>query len=323
MSVIGIDLDNTLARYTQWQGGEYVGQPDASMVQVLTSLFGTGHTICMWTTRPDYIVERWLKRHNLQKFVHHINCSPYPTESGKASFDFYIGDDAVRWNGEPLEVLALIAANAKPSGSFDREAMFSSSNPALYLGGVGRAYVDMFEPHWQRAWIEHDRKGKPIAFLTICSHAKPYSKSFIHSSIRRKLYECAMLDDCDYIHISNAGIVPASAEMAYPFNAYDWNGDLCSPEVRAYHMEAIERRLRQWLEIYGGTYQRVVVYLRGNGNTCQVVQKVWQDFQFVEIISAAWDEIQYPPFVEVRDIDDCLTSTENLQRLALRLNRGN
>lgn len=314
MSVIGIDVDNTLAKYTEWKGGEYVGEPDEEMAEVLRTLHAEGHCICIWTTRPDYVVSRWLWLNRLLQYVHHINKSPYPTESGKASFDFYIGDDAIRWDNNPEEVLEIIS-QAKRS-DFSRESDFSSHNPLPYLSGVGRAYVDMFEEHWRKAWDRHVQGGR-IAFMTICSHAKPYSKSFIHTSIRKHLHEIGKLNEIDYIHISNAGIVPASAEMVYPFNAYDWNGQLCTTEVLAYHKEAISRRFEHWLDQFSHFYDGVIIYLRADGNTHGSVSRVLQvgDYPLATLIGADSGEEHYLPFVAERDVDDCLTSSKNLSLL--------
>jgi hypothetical protein len=326
MSVIGIDLDGTLADSAEWFGGDVVSAPAPHMVELMRKLHEAGHLICIWTCRADYVADKWLAQHGLREYVHAINRSPYPTESGKASFDFYIGDEAIRWDGDAGSILDLISnsSKGKKASDFDRDSFFSSHNPVPYLSGVGKAYVDMFETHWREAWQKHERKGKSIAFLTICSHAKPYSKSYIHTSVRAALHSGGYLAACDYIHISNAGIIPASAEMVYPFNAYDWNGEYCTPEVREYHVQTIERRLADWLQEHGGSYRRIVFYLRGNGNTCGAVRNVLScnPLPNAVLVEADAGEEHYPQFVHERDVDDCLTSHANLRNLISKL-RGN
>lgn len=318
MAVIGIDIDGTLAKGGTWAGGDVIPEPNTKMAALVVELSTHGHRLFAWSCRADYVVKKWLGRYHLLQYFEGVNTSPYPTESGKASFDFYIGDEAIRWDDNPQRILALIHTESQKKGpaDFERDNFFSSHNPKPYLAGVGKAYVDMFEDAWQNAWSTR-RISKPTAFMTICSHAKPYSKSFIHTSIRKALHEAKLLATCDYIHISNAGIIPADAEMEYPFNAYDWNGDLCTPEVKDYHIAAIKRRFKQWLDTYGSFYERVVIYLRDGGNTYRAVNYVLsaQEHRLKTppaLVPALASGRYYPDFVHTRDPDDCLTHPDNL-----------
>jgi hypothetical protein len=333
MAVIGIDIDGTLAEKGPWVKGDHIPHPDARMAALVAELASRGHRLFAWSCRADYVVTKWLTHHNLIHYFEGVNYSPYPTESGKASFDFYIGDEAIRWHCfNDKDILYRITRESlvqKGPADFDRDHFFSSHNPRPYLAGVGVAYVDQFEEHWKAAWTRHQQSGKTIGFLTICSHAKPYSKSFIHTSIRAALFREGYLGACDYIHISNAGIIPASAEMEYPFNAYDWNGDLCTPEVKQYHIAAIKRRFTEWLLWKGGNYDRIVVYLREGGNTIGAVRAALQEFESgashrpwstkVTVVAASADEEHYPQFVQTHDPDDCLTSAGNLHHLTVAI----
>lgn len=323
MAVIGIDIDGTLAKGGTWAGGDVIPEPNTKMAALVVELSTRGHRLFAWSCRADYVVKKWLGRYHLLQYFEGVNTSPYPTESGKASFDFYIGDEAIRWDDNPQRILALIHIESQKKGpaDFERDNFFSSHNPKPYLAGVGKAYVDMFEDAWQDAWSTR-QISKPTAFLTICSHAKPYSKSFIHTSIRKALHEAKLLTVCDYIHISNAGIIPADAEMKYPFNAYDWNGDFCTPEVKDYHIAAIKRRFKMWLDTYGAFYERVVVYLRDGGNTYRAVNMVLSSYNprpdlKTLLVPALANERYYPDFVHTRDPDDCLTHAENLNFLTM------
>jgi hypothetical protein len=323
MSVIGVDLDGTLAQYTAWTRGEDIGEPDRNCVWLLSTLARDGHKLYIWTTRPDYLVGKWLYKHNLIHLFEGVNTSPYPTETGKASFDFYIGDEALHWDGNPTAIYNHITDKRKDDSiDFVRETGFSSHNPRLYYAGVGRRYVDMHEAHWQEVWEKH-KFNNSIAFLTICSHAKPYSKSFIHSMIRKYLWEQGFLSTTDYIHISNAGIIPSTAEMEYPFNAYDWDGTLCSDEVKQYHIEAIKRRFKLWVSLYAKNYQQIIIYLRGGGNTFGAIQSVLNEAWPPRIhLIPAKDSLEFRlPYVLVSDIDDCLTNHHNLNRINLVIGR--
>lgn len=314
--VIGVDLDGTLATYSGFVSAEYIGPPNADMANMVRKLSDEGHTVCIWTTRATYLVRKWLEQAGLIDYIAHINESPYPTDDRKCSFDFYIGDEAIAYKGDVSAVMRELerrphwqSSGATPD-SFNADTGFSSRAPALYYQGVGRRYVDMFEQEYRKLWANRPQQGR--AFLTICSHAKPYSKSYIHTSIRHALHQRGFLANTDYIHISNAGLIPSEAEAVYPFCAYDWNGAECTEEDTRYHKAALERRLHDWLIEYGGRYDRIVCYLRAGGNTCTVMQKLVQRYR-VELVAVP--VCPAAEYAATPDPDDCLADPGNLQLL--------
>ena len=321
MAVIGIDIDGTLA-LGEWIAPEIIGDPNPDIVRIVKALFEDGHTLCAWTCRADYVIKAWLMKHELLKYFAYINKSPYITDSLKPSFDIYIGDEVINSAIHPFHILSTVKETVAKNtpGVMDkfRDWDFSSHAPVAFLSGTGRMYIDMFEELWRKEWLELllDR-AKPIALLTICSHAKPYSKSFIHSTIRKRLHEIDLLDKIQYAHISTAGIIPSEAEMNYPFNAYDHDGTMMTEDAKRYFSERTFIRIRDWLGTYGDSYERVVFYLRGEGKTHQaaVDAAIATGATNVIVIGAEIGAEHQLPFAALYDVDDCLTSEKNLNKL--------
>src|SRR5262245_49427170 len=99
MSIIGVDIDGTLAEWKGFIAPDVIGAPDPHMVQVIKHLHDQGNTICAWSCRANYVVEKWLVEYGLRDYFQYINASPGTTDSIKPSFDFYIGDEALEWHG--------------------------------------------------------------------------------------------------------------------------------------------------------------------------------------------------------------------------------
>lgn len=315
--IIGIDLDGTLANDENWIAPDVIADPNPNMVNVVQALHDEGHRLYVFSCRADYIVKQWLNKHGLLRYFEGINYSPGTSDSIKPNFDYYIGDDALTWTGNNSEaILNTIRTKPNPNRfTTDRDEDFMSHQPVPYLAGTGRAYLDMFEQDWRELWRNHDTQNKKVAFMTICSHAKPYSKSFIHTSIRHKLHTNNLLDSVDYIHISNAGIIPSSGEMVYPFNAYDHDGSQMSESIMKYFSEVLEERMKFWADNYANKYDHIVVYLR-KGKTYRSTESGL--FGHNPIMVEAFVE----PILEhqaLPDPDDCLTSENNLNRLTKTL----
>lgn len=326
MKVIGIDLDGTLAEYVEWQGVDIIGQPYKTAPWFLHALKERGWVVCIWTTRADIYVRKWLEEHNLIQYIDFINDSPYPCEAHKRSFDVYIGDEAIRFEGEFYELFKNLHTDRHwgSEGGFDRDVVESDRNPELYLRGTSKTYLDMFDGLTESIWRLRRRKAR-YAFLTICSHAKPYSKSWIHCEIRKLLHNQELLQSLDYIHISNAGIIPheASGEEAFSIvNRYDWNGAEADPAVTELLRKRITQRLASWYRIAGIKYEKIFVYLRPSGNTMQAVKASQIPAIFIPV-----RELDSPEWMDLPDVDDCLANPINTQLIVtsfqgFALNKG-
>ena len=67
---IGVDLDGTLASYSEWKGIEHIGEPIPLMVQRVNAWLKAGYTVKIVTARASEeggipVVEAWLKKHGL------------------------------------------------------------------------------------------------------------------------------------------------------------------------------------------------------------------------------------------------------------------
>lgn len=314
MSIIGIDLDGTLAKYNGFIAPDVIDAPDMKFVSLIKSLYEHGHDLYIWSCRADFVVRAWLKKHSLAHYFIGVNRSPATSDSIKASFDFYIGDEALNWdgnNGDQIFQYIESKSGTVDRCTTDRDKEFMSHQPVPYLAGTGRGYLDMFEHHWRRLWpLDNPKK---IAFLTICSHAKPYSKSYIHSNIMRQLFKVNLLDEIDYIHISNAGIIPSSAEMTYPFNAYDHDGSQMSVENQEYFTKVLTERMRWWADNVGINYKKIIVYLR-RGKTWASTEQGLKGLDPL-MVAASIDLNNYPKHARLYDPDDCLASANNVERL--------
>jgi hypothetical protein len=327
IKVIGIDLDATLASYSGWLGCPNIGEPYPGAAGFLSYLKSSGWTVCIWTTRAEGYVRNWMVEHGLAGMVDYVNESPYPTDSNKQSFDVYIGDEAIRFTGGGYQrIIDEVETTGKSrhwgEDSFERNVVESDRNPLQYYQGTGKLYLDIFDGLTEKLWSTKT-EYRPIALLTICSHAKPYSKSWIHCEIRKSLHETTVmagqshtkiLNQIDYIHISSAGIIPHEAGKTESLvNRYDWNGaDIKKEEVRELLRDRIKTRLQNWYSNFGIKYQGIIVYLRPSGNTMKAVveAKIPCKIPFVQ-------EYPSPGWLEFPDVDDCLADPRNLQVLQM------
>lgn len=86
---LAVDIDSTLTTGpTQWWDGEF-GQPHPEAVAWVREQYKNGHTILLYTARPERVragTEAWMDRHNV----------PYHAlVMGKLSADVYVDDKAV------------------------------------------------------------------------------------------------------------------------------------------------------------------------------------------------------------------------------------
>ena len=142
-----------------------------------------------------------------------------------------------------------------------------------YRKGAEPKYL--LDPEFERANAlirDAYRPATKVALLTVCSWAKPYSQSYIHYEIRSALYREGLLDQVDYIHVSNAGVVPHEAETWYPFTAYDWNNHgVNDPMLFLALRQTIQRHLIAFLSKFKPHWDVVVPYFRLGSNTHQAM----------------------------------------------------
>lgn len=310
MKVIGVDVDGTLVPHTK---GKYdprkVAPPTASGRRLLELLYEKGYTVCIWSCRATYVLCEWLVENNLQQYVDYVNSSPLPADDRKLAFHYYIGDDAVQHDchDDPENLINFLSWQDYPDfGEWDKT--FSSRTPPLYLRGVGDRFLGEFGDNWRGLWP--NRTPQDYCLLTICSHAKPYYKSHIHMRIREELWHAGFLDRMDYAHISSAGIIPTDNGNEYPYDSYDWDNREATEETLVKLRDKLFRDLSHWKDKYAKKYKRVIVYLRKNGNTARVTERVMGE----DALYCLAPEEQLP-YAFNPDPDDCLVTNDNLVRL--------
>lgn len=67
---IGVDLDGTLAEYTEWKGIEHVGEPIKKMLERVKKMIQDGKTVKIFTARigepkAKKHIEKWLEDNDI------------------------------------------------------------------------------------------------------------------------------------------------------------------------------------------------------------------------------------------------------------------
>lgn len=195
-----------------------------------------------------------------------------------------------------------------------------------YYVGPCREHVDIFSTIWRSDWDtlaaerartcdENEECWPPFAFLTTCSHAKPYHKSYIHVAIKSVLDDLDVQDSCDYIHLTNAGVVHESFPITNSmYSRYDWDDRYSDEATDKYYVDTLAARLRDWYELYGGHYRRVYVYLRPDDTTMRAVQQSG----IPHVVIPLRDPVNPPcPYLIAPDPDDVLCTRRNIEGLSI------
>ncbi len=145
------------------------------------------------------------------------------------------------------------------------------------LTGLGENYLT--HPHFE-AWHDYiirwyrPPEGRVLLFLP-CSYVKPYSMSKTHKAImevlgsdRRRFHE---------VMLSNAGVIPREFENRYPFNSYDWDERMETPEIKRRYIEVTSERIRNYLTAHMKYYDGVACYLKPSSESYQALKKACDD----------------------------------------------
>lgn len=97
-----VDLDGTIAHYTEWEGETKFGGPVDGVQEALGKLQKVGWKIIVYTTRGNQkLVETYLKKHAIP--FDHINRNPEQPKNafgGKPYAEAYIDDRGIQFNGD-------------------------------------------------------------------------------------------------------------------------------------------------------------------------------------------------------------------------------
>ena len=192
-----------------------------------------------------------------------------------------------------------------------------------FLRGLGKKFiVNEYFNKWQEYLIKEynpKKKHKTGLFLP-CSWGKPYSRSYIHYLINKKIYQTGNYDEIHQIILSNSGVVPREWENYYPFVAYDWNPNLEWDEIMNYYLEVTTNRLISFINKHGNTYEKLFCYLRPNSESAKAIKKVEKKLK-VKIPNLCVFEISEKEEKELSlsgiyiDCDNILITEKNLENL--------
>lgn len=141
------------------------------------------------------------------------------------------------------------------------------------LKGVGEEFLT--HPHfevWQDylvRWYKPPEDKEFLLFLP-CSYEKPYSGSKTHRGIIEKLKKLNFYNSIHQVMISNAGVVPREFEDMYPFNAYDWNERLETPEIKDRYIEITAIRLEKYLRYH--KYKKIFCFLKYDSESYKALE---------------------------------------------------
>jgi len=208
-----------------------------------------------------------------------------------------------------------------------------------YLAGQSLKMLRIFEPYHKTILKYFEPSGKKIALVTMCSHSKPYSKSWIHQKMDSYLSSYSKsIPPFEKWHISSGGgMVPAELEQVYPFCAYDWNSEEVDEQTLRAHRSTLRRRFENWLEYYvkRSSVRHIILYTRGGGNTGRALKRAirrncdrftdergaFYEYSYntktemIEITPVWVKPSIYVSYVVARDVDDVLVSPDNLSSL--------
>jgi hypothetical protein len=98
---------------------------------------------------------------------------------------------------------------------------------------------------FEQILTKHRPKHK-IAFVSLCTSTRPYSKS-----PKWKRFKELFSDDCDLIISSNGGIIPIEFEECYPYMTYDAPA---SPEFKELYINTLYNRLNRFFTTHHYDY---------------------------------------------------------------------
>ncbi len=150
----------------------------------------------------------------------------------------------------------------------------------VFLKGVGTEFID--HP-WYNIWqdwfsrIYEPPKGKDIALFVPCSYTKPYSRSRTHRLIDKAIKASGKANRVHKLVISSPGIIPFEFNDYYPFNAYDWDERLETPEIMKVYVEINRERIRNYLKNHRNKYKHFLAYFRLEAESLEALKLACDD----------------------------------------------
>lgn len=148
------------------------------------------------------------------------------------------------------------------------------------LTGVGIEFINHAHFNvWQDYLVRLYQKpiDKDIALFMPCSKKKPYYNSRTHQAVRRVITGFNWYKRLHIIVISNPGVIPIEFADKYPFNAYDWNESLETPEVMKEYVRINTERAKNYLQAH--KYKKVLSYFKPTSESGLALETACKELQ--------------------------------------------
>jgi hypothetical protein len=142
------------------------------------------------------------------------------------------------------------------------------------LKGVGEWHLT--HPHFE-VWQDYllrwysPPEGRVLLFLP-CANRKPYSLSRTHQGIIGALGGAGRKGFHE-VMLSNAGVIPREFEDKYPFESYDWDESLETPEIKERYIEVTAERIRNYLSAHRARYTSIACFLKYDSESYKALEK--------------------------------------------------
>jgi len=97
MKNLCVDFDGVLNTYTGWQGNDELYSPKDGVKEFLQEL-AANYKICIFSTRNQTLIENWLEKYDLKKYVFKITDKKEPAYA-------YIDDRGIKFEGDYLKTI--------------------------------------------------------------------------------------------------------------------------------------------------------------------------------------------------------------------------
>jgi len=143
------------------------------------------------------------------------------------------------------------------------------------LVGVGEEYLthpyfDVWQDYLNRWYAPPE--SKRIALFLPCSYTKPYSESETHRRIIEALNKANARSKVHEVMLSNPGVIPREFENYYPFDSYDWDEKLETPEIKERYTKVTADRIQNYLRAHASYYDKVACYLRYDSESYKALE---------------------------------------------------